>query len=110
ILNTSQDVIYTVDREFRMITWNHIFQHGADRLNIRLEKGMNAFEWSPTDRKNLIVFYKRVFNGETFEITYEMDMDGKRHHYLSLYAPIKSASGEIVEAGIYAKDITTVVE
>ena len=113
ILNTSQDVIYTVDRDFRMATWNSMFAREAERLNIRLEKGMNAFEWSAADRQKLVPLYKRVFEGDTFEITYETDLtdlNGKKYHFLSFYAPIRSASGDIVEAGVYAKDITAVVD
>ncbi len=110
ILNTSQDTIYTVDQEFRFVTWNSMFAGAAERHNIRIEKGMNAFEWSPVDRQNLVALYKRVFNGETFELTYEMDLDGKKYHFLSFYAPLKSISGDVIEAAVYAKDISTVVE
>lgn len=110
IINTAQDVIYTVDREFRFATWNSALDRAAARINVQIEKGMNAFEWSPADRQNVIVFFNRVFNGETIEHTYEIDLAGKKYHFLSLYAPVKSSSGDIIEAGVYAKDVTAVVE
>ena len=110
ILNTAKDTIYTVDADYRFATWNSMFARAAEAHNIQVEKGMNAFEWSPADRQNLIALYKRVFNGETFELTYEMELSGTKYHFLSLYAPIKSPAGEIIEAAIYAKDITEVVE
>jgi len=110
ILDTSKDAIYTVDREFRMMTWNASFSRYAELHYVRLEKGMNAFEWSPEDRQKLIELYKRVFEGETFGITYDIELSGINYHFLSDYAPIKSATGDIETIAIFAKDITPIVK
>ena len=82
----------------------------AERINIRIEKGIGAFEWSPDQRRQLIPVYERAFQGETFELKWEGDFNGKTLHFLSVFAPIKSESGEIIEVGIYAKHVTPMVE
>lgn len=110
ILNTSRDVIYTVDREFRILMWNAAFAREAERINVRIEKGMNAFSWSPEQRRQLIPLFQRALDGETFEFKWEGDLNGRNMCFLSVYAPIRSESGEIIEAGIYATDITPIVE
>lgn len=110
ILNTSQDLIYTVDREYRLITWNKAFADEGARRGITLEKGADAFQWYPDYRKSLIPIWERALNGERFQIQWDGEATGKKEYYLSTYAPLRAQTGEIVEAVIYAKDITPVIE
>jgi PAS domain-containing protein len=110
ILNTSQDIIYSVDGDFKLITWNTAFAREAERVGVQLQKGIDAFGWSASERQKLIPLFMKVFEGETFEITYESIIEGKVFHFLSLYAPLRSPHGEIIEAGVYARNITPIVE
>ncbi len=110
ILNATDDLIYTVDKEFRLITWNKAFARTAEELKLQLEKGMNAFEWWPDYRKSLIPLWTRSLNGEKFQYQWESEREGGKDYYLSIYAPVRSKAGEILEVVVFAKNVGQLVE
>ena len=112
LLNTSLDSIYTVDKEYKLATWNNSFAATLEKFGMQVTKGTDTLVWYPTDeeRKNQILLYNRVFNGESFDITISYEQEGKTYHQRSQYAPIKNDKNQIVEAVIYMNDITQIIE
>lgn len=110
LLNATDDLIYTVDKDFRFVTWNKAFTKLMESLNLSLEKGMNAFEWLPDYRSSLIPSWTRALNGETFQFQWEGERDGQKDHYLAIYAPVRLKTGEIQEAVVFAKNVAQLVE
>ena len=111
LLNTSQDVIFTVDKDFRLVMWNESFAKSLNGLEVQPQKGMVAFEWrSDQERLHFVGLFKRVFKGESFETRAESRFDGNTHHFLSAFAPLRNSANEIVEAAIFSRDITVIVE
>ena len=110
LLNATNDLIYTVDKEFKLITWNTPFRRASELIGVQVKKGMNAFEWWPDKRKEYVVLYKRAFNGETFEFTSQHELNGKTYHFLSTFTPLKSEADEIFEVAVFSKDTTVMTE
>src|SRR5690606_27636764 len=44
--------------------------------------------------------------GESFETSTSNELNGKWHHYQTIFAPLKNDKGEIIEAAIFGKDVT----
>lgn len=110
LLNATNDLIYTVDREFKLVIWNKPFCRASKLMGVQVNKGMNAFEWWPEKRKEFVEIYKRAFSGETFEFNSQHELNGKIYHFLSILTPLKSEAGEIFEVAVFSKDITVMTE
>lgn len=110
LLNASSDPIYTVDRDFRFVTWNAAFEMAAKLAGQCPEKGLPAFEWDAEFRQYVHVAFKRALQGETFEFNTEASIDGKLHHFVSKVTPLTNESGDIVEVAVFSKDITVIVK
>lgn len=111
LLNVSRAIVFTVDQEYKLVTWNEAFAKTVVTLGVTPEKEMTAFEWRPEkERQHFVDLFKRVFNGETFETMEESRFDGNEHHLIAAYAPLRNKENEIVEAAVFAKDITPIVQ
>ena len=110
LLNVSTDAIYSIDKQYRLVTWNKAFADTLTKFGLQLEKGMSTVEWYPeAERQQQIDLYDRVLRGESFEFTASSDQGGSSYHHLSIYAPMRNEQGEVYEAAIFAKDVTNMV-
>jgi PAS domain S-box-containing protein len=108
LLNVSTDSIFTIDKEFKLVSWNRSFAKTLEQFGMILQKGMNTMDWYPGDeeRTKQVALYNRAFNGESFDFTALSEQNGKTMYHLSIYAPLRTDSGEVYEAAIFAKDVT----
>jgi PAS domain S-box-containing protein len=107
LLNVSTDSIFTVDRTYKLMSWNKTFAKTLDQFGMSLQKGMNTLDWYPVEeRSNQIAIYDRVFNRESFDFTASSKQNGKTLYHLSIYAPLYNEQSEVFEAAVFAKDIT----
>jgi PAS domain S-box-containing protein len=110
LLNASTDSIFTIDRNFKLVSWNHAFASTLEKFGMKLEKGLNTLDWYPgNERDKQVVLYNRVLAGESFEFTAANEMNGVTSHFLSMYAPLRNEKGEVYEAAVFAKDVTAMV-
>ncbi|HEY9049174.1 MAG TPA: GAF domain-containing protein [Ohtaekwangia sp.] len=111
LLNVSPDMIFTVDKEYKLVSWNKAFARSREQLGMRVEKGLNTLDWHQlAERENQLHLYKRVFAGETFEYTLKSILNGVEYHHLSIYAPLIDDHGNIYEAAVFAKDVTAIIK
>lgn len=109
LLNVSTDLIYTIDKEYKLSTWNKSFAASLERFGMKLEKGMSTLEWFPDEetKNKQIALYKRVFNkGETFEDVAPSEINGETYYFHSINTPLRNNNGVIIEAAIFSKDVT----
>jgi PAS domain S-box-containing protein len=107
LLNVSTDSIFSIDKEYKLVSWNKAFAVTLEKFGMKLEKGMNTVDWYPeAERKKQIEIYNRALSGESFELTASSNQNGSAYHHLSIYAPLKNEQGEVYEAAVFSKDIT----
>ena len=110
LLNVSSDLIFTVDKHYKLVTWNRSMSRSLEGIGIRFEKGLDTMLWYPEDEKaQQRQLYDRAFNGESFELTTPNSQNGITYHYLTVYAPLRNEKGEVYEVAVFAKDVTVMI-
>jgi PAS domain S-box-containing protein len=110
LLNVSTDSIYSVDKQYKLASWNSSFAQTLERFGLRLEKGANTLDWFQGDeRQEQVNRYKRALAGESFDFMTSSAMEGTTVHHLSVYAPLRNAAGDIIEVAVFSKDMTEIV-
>jgi len=108
LLNVSPDPIYTIDKAYKLVSWNTGLARSLEQFGMKMEKGVNTLDWFPaSEHDQQIALYNRVWRGETFDLTSASEINGSQYYFLSIYAPLRNNEGEITEAAVFAKDVTT---
>ncbi|HEY9045994.1 MAG TPA: PAS domain-containing protein [Ohtaekwangia sp.] len=112
VLNASSDSIYTLDREYKVISYNKAFSAGLEAIGLPVVKGFEMLSIFQQDQKQLAKQrdnYDRAFKGEHFQITEAFDINGVQSHYVNFYSPMRDASGAITAIACFAKEVTELV-
>src|SRR5690606_16446361 len=110
LLNVSSDMIFTVDKNFKLVTWNKAMEKSVEGFGVRLEEGFDTMAWYPeSEKEQQRNHYRRAFAGESFEFMTSTQQNGATYHFLSVYAPLRDSKGEIYEVAVFSKDITQMV-
>lgn len=112
VIESSSHVIWTIDRKFRITSFNHNFaEHMRVRYNVEARIGLNMVKGETVSSEDYnrmwVEKYERVFKGHSdyFE-TKLIDINGNlvwREIYLN---PIMDEHGEVLEISGIAHDIT----
>lgn len=107
IINISTDVIFTVDREYKVLTFNKAMAMGMEQFGIQLEKGFPILSIF-TGEKYLLqkANYDRVFGGESLQLTEHFDQHGLDVYSLINLAPLTNEKGEIFATAVFSKDVS----
>jgi PAS domain S-box-containing protein len=108
ILNSATDSIFTLDRDFKVISFNKAFSAGLEAMGIPVQKGfdlMSLFQ-DPEENKKQRAIYQRAFKGEHFELTSEYNMNGVVSHFVNTHSPLRNEKGEVFAIACFAKDVT----
>ncbi len=110
LLNVSSDLIFTIDKQYKLVTWNRSMSRSMEGFGVRFEKGLDTMSWYPDDQKDQQRrYYERAFDGESFEITTPSVQNGTTYHFLSVYAPLRNEQGQIYEVAVFANDVTAMI-
>jgi PAS domain S-box-containing protein len=110
LLDASDDMIFTIDHDYRLVSWNKTFAASLEQYGVELQKGMNTLDWYPDSkqRKEQKVLHDRVLKGESVEGTTTSDINGKSHQFRTIHKPLKNEKGKVYEAVIFSRDISEV--
>lgn len=112
ILNASAESIFTLDRDFRIVSYNRAFTKGLTEIGVVVEKGfeiLSLFGDNEAKKKEHRSFYERTFSGETYEVNDTIEINGVRSHFLNLYSPIRDEKGDVIQIACFAKNLTEIV-
>jgi PAS domain S-box-containing protein len=110
ILESSQSIIYALDKKFNYITFNSAHKRAIKyAYEMEIEPGGNYLNL-PYIKKNKTVvrqYLKRALGGEQFTIN-EVFGDGTlfKKDYETTFNPIKNQLGEITGIAVFSQDIT----
>jgi len=104
VFQNTDDIIWSVDKKFRVITFNNAFnnlrKHIAKQsgtITLQDAHSQLSYQWKE--------LYSRAFGGECFTIRQEYVIDGKEYHYEFAFNPIVS-EGVVEAVSVFGKDIT----
>jgi diguanylate cyclase (GGDEF)-like protein/PAS domain S-box-containing protein len=105
IVNSTDDSIYMVDRDYRylFINNNHISRLGLPEGQY-MNKAFSEFH-SPEETRLFIKKIGKVFNtGNSFQYEFKSIRDDK--YFLQTFSPVKNSNNEITAVNVISKEIT----
>jgi PAS domain S-box-containing protein len=107
LINSTNDTILTIDKEYKIILCNNATNKTYSSMGIKLEKGFDIFRViSPEEKDKYKALYDRALGGEHFEITESYKFGDLDKYYAVTYSPLRNEEGVVVAAAAFGKDIT----
>lgn len=110
LINSTKDQIWSLDTQFRLVSFNMAFKRNAERFFGKpLQVGENPLLLGLTDEKLELwkSYFGRAFQGESFSIEEELIHPDQRHVFLEVsFNPITDEQGLIHGACCFMHDIT----
>jgi PAS domain S-box-containing protein len=107
IINTTDDIIFSIDRDYRMVEFNEVLKNIVrERTGEEITPGRLIFELLPPQHKTeLISIYKKVLSGQSITAIEAFVVAGEERLYEAHYNPIRT-SGAITGIAVFSRDIT----
>lgn len=107
MLNASDDIIFTIDREYRLVTWNKPFEDFTKNTGAGVDKGTNTLEWYPKGeaRNEHKKTYDRALKGEVFVHESAAEVAGKHYVVKTSHKPLADDQGKIYEVVMFTRMI-----
>jgi len=107
IINTTDDIIFSIDRQFRLVEYNDVLvQIVKQRSSKRVKAGAFIFDLLPaSQREELRKTYERALKGESVSIIESFLVKGTERYYEAHYNPIR-IEGSITGVAVFSRDIT----
>ena len=107
LINASKDSIFTITKDFKLISYNKTYANSVSASGVSLEAGMDALQFFTEDEKpHYRALYERMFKGESFEMTHNFSSEGHDMYMSIYYAPLKDAEGNVTSGAVFARDVT----
>ncbi len=109
IVDNTEDVIVSIDRNLRVVEFNQVLAKFVKRgFNYDLKKGDRMLDYiDPKKHDHLKSIYARVFKGErVFDIEIFDSVTGHSIYFESSYNPILNEHNEVKGISIFSKNIT----
>jgi PAS domain S-box-containing protein len=109
IINVSNDIVFTLDKDFRLISFNKAMESGMAKLGLRVTKGFCMLDiFSGQERSVQQAYYDRAFNGECYERTEHFTQSNLDVYTIVSYAPLVDESGDTYAVAVFSKDVSEV--
>ncbi|MBK9283880.1 MAG: PAS domain S-box protein [Sphingobacteriaceae bacterium] len=109
IINNTEDIILSIDREHRITECNAAFIKQVEKLGVNSEIiGKDVLNFiDPTKHEKLKEIYKKVFKGEFIRETEKFTISNSNYLFFETsYHPIFDYDRKIIGISIFSKDIT----
>ncbi len=108
--SSSNLIVYSVDKYYRLTTFNSMFVKWMKQyIGADIQIG-NTFLDYAGDEGGLNLSFKNLFDraikGEEFNYEFEFSNDNDKKYYDSIYYPVRSSNGKISGVGVYIWDIS----
>ena len=111
VINSTNDLIWSVGKDMRLITANRAFVHSMKRVFGRIiQPGESIYQVILSDHgvKTWKERYERALAGASFQLedAFEYPGEGEQHHLMISFAPFYQGEGTPAGVVCYAKDIS----
>lgn len=106
IINNTRDLIWSVDRDFKIITGNDPFWQQIAGLTGKTPAELSNADLDPDLLQSYIAYYRRAFTGEAFSTVIERTAGAGLRTYRQLsFNPIRDQQ-EVIGVNCFMRDIT----
>ncbi len=106
IINNTRDLIWSVDRDFNIITGNGAFWDRVERLTGKRPETISNADFEQDIMRPVLDSYRRAFRGEAFLVIRERELDGHKHFEELSFNPIVDEQQEVTGVNCFLRDIT----
>ena len=107
IINNTRDLIWSVDRDFNVITGNEPFWHRVERLTGKTPETITNADFGQEIMRPVLESYRRAFQGEAFLIVRERELEGRKHFEELSFNPILDEHQMVNGVNCFLRDITS---
>lgn len=109
LIENTEDLIYSVDMDFNLITFNTMFANFMRKLrNVDIKLGKNVFDYYTVDKKEFYLsIYQKVKNGESYTFENIIKFKNEVKYYEVLVNPIINSDNVQRGFSVFSKDITS---
>jgi PAS domain S-box-containing protein len=106
LLNHASDAIFTLDRRYRIETFNTRFAARMEQMGVKIKRGFDFFSiLKPEAHAAHKARYDRAFAGEEFEHADTSVVNGNEIQLVSRYAPMRTTKGEVDTIACFAREV-----
>jgi PAS domain S-box-containing protein len=106
IINNTRDLIWSVDRDFNIITGNGAFWERVERLTGKRQETITNADFGGEIMLPVLESYRRAFKGEAFLVVREREIDGQKRFEELSFNPILGEEREVTGVNCFLRDIT----
>lgn len=111
VLNSSKDAICTIDKSFKLISFNKAYQDQMRINGFHVEKEFDVLGvLEGKRREKQKSYYHRALEGNHFEVTDTFMVEDKEIHVVNTYSPLKNEKNEVHAIVCFAKNITEMID
>lgn len=107
IINNTRDLIWSVDRDFNIITGNEAFWQRVERLTGKQPETISNADFEQEIMRPILDSYRRAFKGEAFLSMRERELDGRKRFEELSFNPIVNQQLEVTGVNCFLRDITS---
>lgn len=107
IINNTRDLIWSVDRDFNIITGNEAFWERVERLTGKRPDTIRNADFEQDIMQPILDSYRRAFRGEAFLVIRERELDGKKRFEELSFNPIFDQQQQVTGVNCFLRDITS---
>lgn len=106
IINNTRDVIWSMDRNYGIISANVAFFERIAALTGKKPEELTVADFDPVLFKTWTDLLDRAFAGEAYKTVLEENYDGNVVYTEVSFNPIYNKNNEVIGAGCFSRDIT----
>jgi len=106
IINNTDDMIWSVDREYRIISANEAFWHHIQLLTGKYKADLTESDFGREAFSQWAAYFDRAYAGESYKIVWKEEWDGELRFAEVSFNPIRNADNEVTGISCFSRDIT----
>ncbi|HEX2908494.1 MAG TPA: PAS domain S-box protein [Phototrophicaceae bacterium] len=108
IVNHAQDSLWSIDRQYRLLTLNEVFKRRLQTIyGLTFTSGMSLLDYGPPEENQFWTeLYGRAFGGENFTVELDYNWAGIPFSSEVTFTPIYGETGEVNGAAMVSRNIS----
>jgi PAS domain S-box-containing protein len=106
IINNTDDIIWSIDRQFKIISANEAFWNRLYSLTGKSREEVTESDFAKDLFSQWTEYFNRSFSGEAYKIIFDEARDGEIFYAEISFNPIRNEEHEVVGISCFSRDIT----